>query len=87
MFLANEPGHASPPALMLVMYTPDLVELREHLLASGIKVSPIKYPEYMPSGEINFRDPDGNFLSICHWSKTEQEKWEKHLEERKKKSV
>ena len=87
MFLAAEPGHASPPALMLVMYAPDLAELREHLLANGIKASAITYPGYMPSGEINFRDPDGNFLSICHWGKAEQDKWEKHLEERKKKDA
>ena len=84
MFLAAEPGHAAPPALMLVMYTPDLPALREHLLAAGVKVSDIKRPPYMPSGEINFRDPDGNFLNVCHWGKPEQEAWEKRLAERKK---
>jgi catechol 2,3-dioxygenase-like lactoylglutathione lyase family enzyme len=84
MFLAEEPGHSSPPALLLVMYTPDLAGLREHLLSNEIQVSAIKHPEYMPSGEINFQDPDGNFLSICHWGKAEQEKWVKHLQEKKK---
>jgi catechol 2,3-dioxygenase-like lactoylglutathione lyase family enzyme len=84
MFLAAEPGHASPPALMLVMYAPNLAALREHLLANGVAVSAIKYPAYMPSGEINFRDPDGNFLSICHWGKKEHEAWEKRLIEKKK---
>ena len=83
MFLAEEPGHAAPPALMLVMYAPDLAGLREHLLANGVQVSVIKYPPYMPSGEINFRDPDGNFLSICHWGKKEHEAWEKRLGEKK----
>lgn len=83
MFLAQEPGHASPPALMLVLYTPDLPALRQHLLDNGVEVSEIHYPGYMPSGEINFRDPDGNFLSLCQWGKPEQERWEKHLVERK----
>ena len=88
MFLANEeeddaPGHAAPPALMLVMYCPDLPALREHLLAQGVKVSAITHPPYMPSGEINFRDPDGNFLNICHWGKPEHEAWEKRLAEKK----
>jgi hypothetical protein len=31
--------------------------LREHLLASDVKVSPI-YPDCMPKGEIRFDDPD-----------------------------
>lgn len=87
MFLAAEPGHPAPPALMLVMYAPDLAGLREHLLANGVKVSAIKYPPYMPSGEINFRDPDGNFLSICHWGKKEHEEWEQRLIAKKKPSA
>jgi catechol 2,3-dioxygenase-like lactoylglutathione lyase family enzyme len=85
MFLAEEPGHPAPPSLMLVLYTPELAALRQHLLDSGVEVSEIKYPGYMPSGEINFRDPDGNFLEICQWGKPEQERWEKHLEERRSK--
>ena len=83
MFLAEEPGHSAPPALLLVMYTPELPALRQYLLDQGIEVSAIQYPPYMPSGEICLRDPDGNFLSINQWGKPEQEKWEKHLEERK----
>ena len=85
MFLAGEPGHAAPPALFLVMYTPELPALRQHLLDHGIAVSEIHHPGYMPSGTLNFRDPDGNFLEICQWGKPEQEAWEKHLEERKEK--
>ena len=38
----------------------------------------------MPSGEINLRDPDGNFVIVAQWGKPEQEKWEKRLQERKK---
>jgi len=84
MFLAQEPGHPAPPALMLVMYTPDLPALRQHLLDQGIEVSEIKYPGYMPSGEVCLRDPDGNFLSINQWGPAEHETWLQRLEERKK---
>ena len=64
---------------MLYLYTPDLPGLREHLLANGIKMSPIKYQDYMPSGEINLADPDGYKLEIAHWGKSEQEAWEKRI--------
>jgi hypothetical protein len=42
-----------------------------------VKVPPIKYPEYMPSGEINLSDHDGNIIVIAHWGKREQEAWER----------
>ena len=46
------------------LYTPDLVALRQHLLANGVKVSEISYPEYMPKGEVCLSDPDGYTLLI-----------------------
>jgi hypothetical protein len=61
------------------MYTPDLVALREQLLAAGVKVPPIRYPGYMPSGEISFADPDGYLVFVSHWGKSEQEAWEKRI--------
>ena len=80
MFLrAEEPVDASTQAVMLYMYTPDLAGLRQHLLASGIKVPPIRYPEYMRSGEINLTDPDGYLIMVGHWGKSEQEAWEKRI--------
>ena len=60
MFLrAEEALGASAQAVLLYMYTPDLIVLREQLLASGIKVPPIRHPGYMPSGEFGIADPDG----------------------------
>src|SRR5262244_3481334 len=53
--LAEHPANASAQAVPLVLYTPDLPALREHLLANGIDAPPINYPEYMPSGEITIR--------------------------------
>jgi catechol 2,3-dioxygenase-like lactoylglutathione lyase family enzyme len=80
MFLrAEHPVDSSAQALILYLYTPNLPALREHLLANGVKVSPIGYPEYMPSGKINLADPDGYRIEIAHWGKTEQDAWEQHL--------
>lgn len=60
MFLrAEDPVDPSAQAVMLCMYTSDLAGLREHLLTNGIAVPPIRYPEYMPSGEFSVADPDG----------------------------
>jgi hypothetical protein len=56
-----------------------LVALREQLLAGGVAVPSISYPGYMPSGEIQLRDPDGYFVLVAHWGKTEQEAWEKRI--------
>jgi hypothetical protein len=45
MFLrAEEPLDPVRVTTMLYMYTPDLVALREQLLAAGINVPPIKHP-------------------------------------------
>lgn len=64
MSRASEPVIASQQAVLFYLYSPDLVALREHLLAKGVKVSGITYPEYMPKGEIQVEDPDGYCLLI-----------------------
>jgi hypothetical protein len=61
---ASEPVIASQQAVLFYLYSPDLIALRDHLLASGVQVSPITYPEYMPKGEIRVEDPDGYVLLI-----------------------
>ena len=61
---AHEQVIASQQAVLFYLYSPDLIALREHLLASGVKVSGITYPEYMPKGEICVDDPDGYCLLI-----------------------
>jgi catechol 2,3-dioxygenase-like lactoylglutathione lyase family enzyme len=81
MFLrAEEPVDASAQAVSLYMYTPDLAGLREHLLANGVKVPPIRCPEYMPSGEILIRDPDGYTIFVGHWGESEHEEWLKRID-------
>ena len=61
---ASGPVIPSQQAVLFYLYSPDLIALREHLLASGVKVSPITYPGYMPKGEVRVEDPDGYVLLI-----------------------
>lgn len=61
---ASEPVVASQQAVLFYLYSVDLIALREHLLAHGVKVSPITHPDYMPKGEIRVDDPDGYCLLI-----------------------
>lgn len=76
MFLrAEEPAPAGQPGILLYLYTPDLPALREQLAAAGVAVGPIARPEYMPSGELCVRDPDGNAAFIGHWGEAEHEAW------------
>jgi hypothetical protein len=82
--LADEPLDASAQAILLVMYTPDLPALREHLLASGVNAPPITYPPYMPSGQITVADPDGYVVGINHWRDAQHEAWLKGIEQKKK---
>ena len=61
---ASEPVVASQQAVLFYLYSPDLLALREYLLKSGIRVSNITYPKYMPKGEVRVDDPDGYCLLI-----------------------
>ena len=61
---ASEPVIASQQAVLFYLYSPDLVALRDHLIAAGVNVSNITYPAYMPKGEIRVDDLDGYCLLI-----------------------
>lgn len=61
---ASEPVVPSQQAVLFYLYSPNLIALREHLIAAGVSVSPITYPAYMPKGEIRAEDPDGYVLLI-----------------------
>jgi catechol 2,3-dioxygenase-like lactoylglutathione lyase family enzyme len=81
--LAEEPVDASAQSISLALYTPDLPALREHLLANGVQAPEITCPEYMPSGQITLRDPDGYIVGICHWSETEHTTWLTNIEQKR----
>jgi catechol 2,3-dioxygenase-like lactoylglutathione lyase family enzyme len=55
---------AHQQAVLFYLYSPDLIALREQLLAAKVSVSAITYPDYMPKGEIRMEDPDGYVLLI-----------------------
>jgi hypothetical protein len=91
MFLWAE--HAVDPAvqgILLYMYTPDLMALHAELQRSGVAgsrgrgvaVSPISYPEYMPSGEMRFRDPDGYSVIVAHWGRTNRKPGSSEMDSR-----
>jgi hypothetical protein len=61
---ASEPVIASQQAVLFYLYSPDLIALRDHLLAKSVPVPAITYPEYMPKGEIRVEDPDGYVLLV-----------------------
>jgi hypothetical protein len=86
MLLRGEDGHAVKPELqgiMLVLYTPHLSELRGQLVSAGEKPTEIERPEWMPSGHILLRDPDGYAVGINQWGDTEHDAWLEGLERKR----
>jgi catechol 2,3-dioxygenase-like lactoylglutathione lyase family enzyme len=76
MFLkAEHPIDTHQQGVLFYLYTPDLPELRRHLLTNGIPVPEISYPEYMKSGEICLKDPDGFVVLVGHWGEKEHSAW------------
>jgi catechol 2,3-dioxygenase-like lactoylglutathione lyase family enzyme len=61
---ASAPVIPGQQAVLFYLYSPNLVALRQHLTAAGVRVSPITYPDYMPKGEVRVEDPDGYTLLI-----------------------
>ncbi|MGK2855631.1 MAG: VOC family protein [Thermoanaerobaculia bacterium] len=74
--LAEEPVDPAKQSVLFALYTPDLPALRARLLADGLAPSPIRHPDYMPSGELQINDPDGYVILINQWSTAEDEPWE-----------
>ena len=56
-------------SVLFYLYAANLVEVRNHLLAQGVKVGDIEYPEYLPEGEFKTGDPDGYTLMIAQSGK------------------
>ena len=51
--------------VLFYLYAADLKTLRRALLAEGVAVSEITYPEYLPNGECCVKDPDGYTLMVA----------------------
>jgi catechol 2,3-dioxygenase-like lactoylglutathione lyase family enzyme len=56
---------ASAQEVLFYLYAPDLTSLRSRLLAKGVDVGEISYPDYLPNGECRVQDPDGYTLMIA----------------------
>jgi catechol 2,3-dioxygenase-like lactoylglutathione lyase family enzyme len=59
------PIDASAQEVLFYLYAADLKSLRSALLAKGIEVGQVSYPEYLPNGEFRVQDPDGYTLMIA----------------------
>jgi hypothetical protein len=51
--------------ILFYLYATNLVAMREELLGAGQSPGPIRYPDYLPKGELELRDPDGHCLMIA----------------------
>ncbi len=56
---------ADAQATLFYLYVADLAALRDRLLSEGVKVSEIRYPDYLPQGEFRTADPDGYCLMVA----------------------
>ena len=80
--LANEPDNPPNPektTVMFTLYAADLAEMRRDLIAQNVECPAISYPEYMPSGSMQVRDPDGYRIDIVHWGEEEHAAWLKKI--------
>lgn len=53
------------PKILLYLYATNLVALREALVRAGQTPEPIRYPNYLPKGELHLTDPDGYRLMLA----------------------
>jgi predicted enzyme related to lactoylglutathione lyase len=68
LMLARSARPMNPDAqdVLFYLYAPDVARYREELELTGVKVGPMKYPFYSPSGEFRIDDPDGYTLFVSH---------------------
>jgi catechol 2,3-dioxygenase-like lactoylglutathione lyase family enzyme len=62
---SGKPVNSAVQEVLFYLYAADLKGLREELLAAGVKVGEIGYPEYLPNGEFEMHDPDGYLLMVA----------------------
>src|SRR5215472_12324767 len=79
--------HCEGGAVMFLLAEEPFDPTKHGLLANGIDAPAITSPEYMPSGSLSLRDPDGYIIDIHHWSDTEHAAWLKKVEQKRKSGV
>ena len=77
----EEPVDPAVQGVLLYLYTPDLAALRHQLVAAGTAVPAILHPDYMPSGELRLRDPDGYGVLVARWGEEEHTAWLRRISE------
>lgn len=65
MLTRAEKAMQAPEEVLFYLYAADLPGLRTSLLARGVSVSDITYPDYLPDGECCVQDPDGYTVMIA----------------------
>ena len=63
--LTGRPLNPGAQDILFYLYANDMVAVRNQLIAAGVKVGEIGYPEYLPKGEFRTSDPDGYTLMIA----------------------
>jgi predicted enzyme related to lactoylglutathione lyase len=63
---ASEPVVPEQQAVLFYLYTEDVAETRDALVAAGLNPGPVKTPFYAPKGEFRLADPDGYVLMVTH---------------------
>jgi hypothetical protein len=51
--------------ILFYLYATNLVALREELVRARQSPGPIRYPDYLPKGELQLHDPDRYCLMIA----------------------
>jgi catechol 2,3-dioxygenase-like lactoylglutathione lyase family enzyme len=68
---AGPPDAGARRTVLFYLYSPDLADLREHLVAEGIAVGPIRDGTPGPRREMALSDPDGYCLMIAEMEQPE----------------
>jgi len=69
MVVRSECAITPQEQVLFYFYATDLKSLRGELIAAGIKVGEVSYPEYLPEGEFETYDPDGYRLMVAQSAK------------------
>jgi catechol 2,3-dioxygenase-like lactoylglutathione lyase family enzyme len=63
---ASEPLDPGARTVLFYLYSTEVAEYREWLLAAGVEAGPMEYPFWSPEGEFHLTDPDGHVLLVSH---------------------
>jgi hypothetical protein len=63
---ATAPVLADEQAVLFYVYYQDVAAAHEALIAAGVDVGPILFPQHSPRGEFRVVDPDGYAVQVTH---------------------